>query len=138
MKKFNKCIICPYIKEGKSVMGKTIDWKINRSINCTSQKNNIYMIECHKENCNQRYIRETKFDLKTRLSQHLGYINTKKLNQPTGTHFNLPGHSKNNLNATVLEKVKVNNLQYRKEREHFHIRKFQTFYRGMNLKPYKA
>jgi hypothetical protein len=135
MKKCNKCIICPYIKEGKSVKGRTFDWKINRNINCTSQKNIIYMIECNKENCNQRYIGETKFDLKTRLSQHLGYINTRILNQPTGNHFNLPGHSKHNLKATVLEKVKVNNLQYRKEREHFHIRKFQTFYSGMNLKP---
>ena len=93
------------------------------------------MIECNKENCKQRYIGETKFDLKTRISQHLGYINTKKLDQPTGKHFNQPGHSKHNLRATVLKKVKVNDLQYRKEREHFHIRKFQTFCRGLNLKP---
>ena len=135
MKKCNKCIICPYIKEGKSVKGRNFDWKINRSINFTSEKNIVYMIECNKERCNQRYIGETKFDLKTRLSQHLGYINTKKLNQPTGNHFNQPGHSKHNLKATVLEKVKVNSQQYRKEREHFHIRKFQTFYRGLNLKP---
>ena len=35
----------------------------------------------------------------------------------------------------VLEKVKVNDLQYWKEREHSHIQKFQTFYRGLNLQP---
>ena len=46
------------------------------------------------------------------------------------------GHSKLNLKAIVLEKVKVNSQQYRKEREHFHIRKSQTFYRGLNWKPY--
>ena len=72
MKKCNKCIICPYITEGKSVKGRNFEWAINRSINCTSGKNIIYMIECNKENCKQRYIGETKFDLKTRISQHLG------------------------------------------------------------------
>ena len=93
------------------------------------------MIECNKETCKQRYIGETKYDLKTRLSQHIGYITTKKLNQPTGKHFNQQGHSKANLQVPVLEKVKVNDLLYRKEREHYHIRKFQTFYKGMTLKP---
>ena len=135
MKKFNKYIICPYIKEGKSVKWRDFNWKINGSINCTSEKNIIYMIKCKNEKCNQKYIGETKFDLKTRLSQHLGYINTKKLDQPSGTHFNKPGHSKHNLKATVLENVKVYNQQYRKESEQFHIRKFQTFYRGLSLKP---
>ena len=72
MKKCNKCIICPYIKEDKSVKGRNFEWAINRSINCTSGKNIIYMIECNKENCKQRYIGETRFDLKTWISQHLG------------------------------------------------------------------
>ena len=111
MKKCNRCIICPYVKAAKAVKGRTFNWKINRGVNCTSEKNIIYMIECNKENCNQRYIGETKLNLKTRLSQHLRYINTKKLNQPTGHHFNQSGHSKHNLKATVLEKVKVNTLQ---------------------------
>ena len=135
MKSCKKCIICPFIKEGKIVKGNNFKWHINRSMNCTSERNIIYMIECSKETCKKRYIGETKHDLKTRISQHLGYINTKKLDQPTGKHFNEPGHSKANLKTTILEKVKVNDLQYRKEREHYHIQKFQTFYRGLNLKP---
>ena len=55
------------------------------------------MIECSKETCKKRYIGETKHDLKTRISQHLGYIDTKKLDEPTGKHCNEPGHSKENL-----------------------------------------
>ena len=47
-------------------------------------------------------------------------------------HFNQPGHSKHNLKATVLEKVNVNSQQYRKEREHYFIRRFNTYYKGLN------
>ena len=101
-------------------------------MNCTSEKNFIYMIECSKETCKKKPLYRGNL---TRISQHLGYINTKKLDQPTGKHFNEPGHSKANLKATILEKVKVNDLQNRKEREHYHIQKFLSFYRGLNLKP---
>ena len=51
-------------------------------------------------------IKISEHDLKTRKSQHILYINTKKLNQPTGKHFNQQGHSKANLQATVLKKSK--------------------------------
>ena len=52
--------------------------------------------------------------------------------QPTGLHFNLPGHSLANLTITVLEQAKRNSEEYRKEREKYFIRKFNTFYKGMN------
>ena len=93
------------------------------------------MIECNKSGCNQRYIGETKHDLKTRISQHIGYISTTHLEQAKGRRFNLPGHTKSNLTATILEHVKKNNILYRKEREHYHIRKFHTVYQGLNSKP---
>ena len=82
------------------------------------KKNIIYIIECKKSGCNQRYIGETKNYLKTRISQHIGYVGTKNLEQATGKHFNLPGHTKSNLTATIIEHVKKNDIQYRKEREH--------------------
>ena len=86
-------------------------------MNCTSHRNIIYMIQCIKMGYNQGYIGETKHDLKTRKSQHIGYISTKNLAQATGKYLNLPGHSKSNLTATILEHVKVNDIQYRKEKE---------------------
>ena len=46
LKKCHKCIICPYIKKNRSVKGRNFDWKINRSVNCTSEKNIIYMRHC--------------------------------------------------------------------------------------------
>ena len=69
------------------------------------------MIECNLPACKQQYIGETH----------------RNIQKATGKHFNLPGHSLSNMEVLILEKVKINNLQYRKEREEYHIRKFDTF-----------
>ena len=75
---------------------------------------------------------ETDRKLKERFSEHKGYVNNKILNQPTGQHFNLPGHSIANMTITIVEKVRKPESLYRKEREKYHIRKFNTYYEGMN------
>ena len=111
-------------------------WRLDKKYNCENY-NIIYMIECNKDNCHikgnkSRYIGETKRSLKKRLSEHIGYIVNKMTNYPTGKHFNLPGHTVANVNITILEKVRYKNNEYRKEREKYFIRKFNTFYKGMN------
>ena len=83
----------------------------------------------------QQYLGETHRNLHDCICEHIGYIRTQQLDKTTGKHFNLPGHSLSNMEVLVLEQVKINNLQYKKEREEYHIRKFDTFYCGMNLKP---
>ena len=50
----------------------------------------------------------------------------------TGAHFNLPGHSLADMKATIIEHVKKQSDIYRKERENFFIRKFNTFHAGLN------
>ena len=74
--------------------------------------------------------------LKDRLSEHIiiGYIKASKTDKTTGRHFNLPSHSLANMTATVLEKVKSQDIYYRKEGESYLIRKFNTFHRGLNLR----
>ena len=64
------------------------------------------MIECNITNCKKRYIGESEITLKDRLSEHIGYVRTKKIEKTTGNHFNLPGHTVANMTAVVLEKVK--------------------------------
>ena len=44
--------------------------------------------------------------LKERVCEHIGYINTKKPNQPDGEHFYLSGYTKRDMKVVVLEKVK--------------------------------
>ena len=61
-----------------------------------------------------------------RLADHRGYIINKVESQPAGLHFNLPGHSLDNMTATILEQVKYNNEEYKKRAKYFN-RKLNTF-----------
>ena len=54
------------------------------------------------------------------------------MDKATGHHFNLPSHSLSDLSVTIIEQVKKNDENYRREREKYFIRKFNTFYSGMN------
>ena len=66
------------------------------------------------------------------MADHRGYVTNKIVEKATGAHFNLPGHSLANLTITILEQVKYQDKEYRKERESYFIRKFNTFYKGIN------
>ena len=135
MKKCTKnCTACPFVKEGSEVKRFKQKWNITKDVNCETS-NCVYMIECQKEYCKQRYIGETDRPISERISEHRGYIHNKKLNQATGAHFNLPGHGLSDMKFTVLEKVLKSDESYRKERESYHIEIFNTFYRGINRKP---
>ena len=96
--------------------------------------NVIYMIECQKSNCNQRYIGETGRLLRYRLAEHRGYVVNHVTTQPTGAHFTSPGHSLSDMKIMIIEQVKIQDPAYRKEREKYFINKFNTFYEGMNRK----
>ena len=134
MRKCYKCSTCPYILEGNKVKLKNRFWNITHNVDCSSE-NIIYLIECNIERCKARYIGETDRTLRERIYEHKSYINNKMKNKATGYHFNLPGHSIDNLTITILEQVKKNDTLYRRERERFYIRTFNTYYNGMNRKP---
>ena len=135
MKKCGKsCLICPYILEGKSVTGNNYTWEIKNQVNCNSY-NLVYLIECNISKCKRPYIGETDRDLKSRICEHIGYIKTKKIDKATGSHFNYPGHSLSNMTVIILETIKNKNTQYRKQREKLLIKRFDTYYNGINLQP---
>ena len=115
MTKCNKpCQACPFIMEGKEVKSDNFTWKITQSMNCETE-NCIYMIECNKEKCKQRYIGETKRSLAKRLSEHKGYITSMFPTKATGIHFNQRGHSVSDVRITILEKMKTSDESYRKK-----------------------
>ena len=123
------CAACPYIQTGSEVkINQNDTWKITRKVNCESY-NCVYLITCQK--CDTKYIGETGRMLKARLSDHRGYINNQVVSVTTGDHFNLPGHSLAHMKIQILEQVKYNNEQYRKERESYLINKFNTHYGGL-------
>ena len=124
------CTTCPYVKTGKTVkVNHKETWHLNKNLTCETH-NCVYLLECKK--CDKRYIGETGRMLKARFSDHRGYINNQVIGVTTGDHFNLPGHSLANLQVTILEQVKKEDEQYRKERESYFINKFNTFYSGIN------
>ena len=84
------------------------------------------MIECQKENCKKRYVGETKRSLKYRLAEHR--------DKATGAHFNTAGHSLSDLKIIILEQVKKKEIEYRKQREKYFIRKLNTLNIGLNKK----
>ena len=134
MKKCGKCIVCSYVKEGNTIKSSNFTWKINKKVTCQNS-NVIYLIQCNKEQCKQQYIGFTTKVFRERMKQHLGYVRNKVLTQATGTHFNLPGHSKNNMEFTIVEKVGSMDPLYGREREKLHIRKFNSFHDGINREP---
>ena len=93
------------------------------------------MIQCKKENCQQTYIGKTERKIVDRFSEHRGYVKNKIISQPTGEHFNLPGHSLSDMTITVIEKVKKQETNYIKERESYFIRLFNSYYNGINKMP---
>ena len=72
--------------------------------------------------------------MKFRLAEHRGYV-SNNVDTPTGEHFNLPGHTLSDLRVTILEKVMSTDDMYRKARERYFIRKFNTYYKGLNRQP---
>ena len=128
MKKCGKpfCGLCPFVKEGKKVeMGNRI-WYITRHLNFESC-NIRYLIECQKEKCKERQIGETEHTLRTRYTQHKGYVNNKQTKRATGYHYNLPGHSVADMKVAILDKVKYSTESYRKPRQKLLIKQYVTF-----------
>ena len=70
--------------------------------------------------CEEKYIGHTKRIIKFRIADHRGYITNQVISRATGAHFNLPGHSLADLKFTILEQVRYNDEEYRREREIFH------------------
>ena len=135
MKRCNKpCQACPFILEGKEVNSDKFTWKITKQATCSTE-NCVYMIECNKENCKQRYIGETERSLAKRVSEHKGYVSSIIPTKATGINFNQPGHRVSNMKITVLEIMKTKKTAYRKERERYLINKFNTFHKGINRMP---
>ena len=129
-----ECSICPWVTEGRIASAKDSHYRKEITSYLSSQSRNvIYLITCTK--CNVQYISETDRSLKDRISEHKGYIRTKKLNQATGAHFNLPGHSVTDMSVMAIEQIFNRGTPFKKEMEKEYISNFNTFHNGLNKRP---
>ena len=63
-------------------------------------RNVVYLITCRK--CGKQYVGQTYRTYRERIQEHLGYIRRKRMETATGKHFNLPGHTKFDMNHRVI------------------------------------
>ena len=135
------CPACPYaLPPCKSVKSQVSEYthNIKTPINCQS-KNVIYYWKCTKDNCELfpecEYIGMTSRTFQKRLYEHTYYVKSEKFTEPSGEHFNLPGHSLHHLKGLALEEVRNADTFVLKAREALLIQKFNTFNRGLNQEP---
>ena len=108
-------------------------WTLDRIFTCQSFKP-MYMLEFPIERCKQQYIGMTGGQLTFCLDEHGGYIIIQVTNRATGAPWNLPRHSLADLKVTILEQTNTKDEEYRKERDKYFIRRFDTFNREINRK----
>ena len=141
-KKCNKpCKACPYTLEKCSELtglasGHT--HTITEALSCDTT-NCVYYWRCTKPNCVDfpqcEYVGMTTRQFKDRLSEHRDYPKRDVFTEPSGEHFNKPGHGVHHLKGQVIERVRSNDPYILKAREHMYIQKFDTFRNGLNQEP---
>ena len=132
------CPVCPFAAPAKNTVHSEVSnyiHNIKTPVNCQSE-NVIYMWRCKKENCVMKpensYIGLTKRKFQIRFSEHLGYVKSDKCSEPSGEHFNLPGHKLSDMEGMVLEQVRNDNPYILRAREELMIQKFDSFKFGLN------
>ena len=136
-----QCKVCPYtLDKTQAVTGTASGYvhEITQAVTCDTS-NCVYYWKCIKANCqdfpNCEYIGMTTRKFKDRLAEHRDYPKRNVITEPSGFHFNQPGHTVAHLKGLVLEKVRNQDPFVLKAREHLLIQKFNTFRAGLNQEP---
>ena len=106
-----RCNTCPFMQNTVNISGPKPLIKINDRFDWTST-NIIYYITCNL--CKMLYIGETGRRLGDRFREHLRDKDASKL---VSKHFNLPGHSFNNMTVCGLSLHHQGNTKNRKNSE---------------------
>ena len=117
-------------KRNQNIRGHLIRAKVARD---QRNKRHIKGMKKCGQNCPScPYIKEgkTKRMLRSTVAEHRDYVSKGETDQSTGAHFNKPGHSLADL--SVNKHTRGRGTEYRKEREHYFIQRFDTYHRGMN------
>ena len=107
-------------------------WEYNlnkRSTNFLDTKvyivNNRIESDLYRKKCDRvQYVGESERSCVTRCGEHLYYIKSNK--EATGSHFNSKGHTHENMEIQIIEKVYPNSKDFRLERESYWINKLRT------------
>ena len=127
------CITCRHIKTTdtfRSTVTKR-SYKMHTPATCKTECV-VYLIQCSK--CQKQYVGLSKNALHIRLNGHRHDIKNMKIQKnPVAKHFNKRGHSMADLTIMVIEKLRNNDIQFRRRRERFWIDKLECMApEGMN------
>ena len=104
---------------------------IKFSLSCNSY-NVVYLITCTR--CHMQYVGETGREAKVRLLEHCADTRFKR-DKPVSAHFNLPGHTEDNITFIVIDKSPRFDTNMRQTLEHHWIQTLQTDApHGLNVK----
>ena len=135
------CPACPFaLAPCKTVTSQVSNYEheITTPVNCQTS-NAVYYWKCIKDNCPDypacEYIGLTSRTFQKRFYEHQYYAKSENVFQPSGEHFNKPGHSLHDMRGLVLEQVRNKDPFVLKARETLLIQKFNTFNQGLNKEP---
>ena len=124
-----RCKTCSHItKETSFISSRSgLTYPIVTETNCNSS-DLVYLIDCTNPACLQtrkppQYVGETGQKLRERMNGHRSAVRHSEPT-PVGQHFNLPGHSFDDAQVTVIEKT--NGTEERHKREYHWISQLMT------------
>ena len=94
-----RCNTCQHVNSETTIKGPKSTWHVKNHFTCTTT-NIIYAITCTA--CHSVYVGETKRRLADRITEHLRSIRLNTPGLPVAQHFNLPGHSSENVKVCGL------------------------------------
>lgn len=125
----SRCQVCPHMRTTQKATSTASNFSVQIKGNFTCDTANvIYLLECTI--CSQQYIGQTETPFRIRFNNHRSHTKSL-LNLPVSKHVNLPGHSFNDLKATILESG-FRSHHDREIRESYLIYKFNTTASGIN------
>ena len=135
-KKCNKkCYVCrDFLQESPTItsLATGIKYKIKESLSCKDDWV-VYCATCLK--CQKQDVGSTVTEFYTRWSNHKSHINTKKKTCALAKHFIEQKCGLQNVKVTLIEKVKVKNLDYLEDREgHWQRQLFTMQPHGLNVR----
>ena len=92
--------------------------------------------KCIKHNCQKfpkcEYVGLSTRSFKTHYSEHLQYIRSQVITQPSGEHFNMKAHDISHIQGLAIEHVKSTDPFVLRAREWRLIQKMDTYRNGLN------
>ena len=103
------------------------------ALSCCKTSNVVYVIQ--RKKCGKQCVGETEQPLNERMNNHHADVRHNRTEKPVALHFNSPGHTLDDIQVMVIERLWKSDTVFRKIRESRWISTLDTTWpKGMNLR----